>query len=287
MTFKPLPFVLKTLTPEMEKKATLELGETPEVKQNSLEELKRLIRKKTGFEPFMDNIFLLSFLRWKKFHIEKAFQALCNFYYLKEKYSGVYFDIKPSKLIHVLQMNHLTNQPLRDPDGCNVGILRPGYHDLKVATPEELYATIMCMWLATSEMEAFQICGAVLISDWKDLSYETFKVLANPRRIYFAIEVLRCLPSRVKSIHMVNVPSFFNIFYNLIKILLPQKILKRVFVHTSDLTEFHKLVPPEILPEELGGTLGPINNNKHYIPFFLNKEHYIDQVNKGGIEVKH
>ncbi|KFM71807.1 Alpha-tocopherol transfer protein-like protein, partial [Stegodyphus mimosarum] len=179
MTFKPLPFLLKTLTPEMETKAILELGETPEVKQDSLEELKRLIRKKPHFEPFMENIFLLSFLRWKKFHVQKAFQALFNFYYLKEKYSGVYFNMKPSKLVHVLQMNHLTNQPLRDPDGCNVGILRLGYHDLKIATPEELYATIMCLWLAVIDMEAFQISGAVLISDWKNLSFELFQVLTN------------------------------------------------------------------------------------------------------------
>ncbi|KFM83489.1 hypothetical protein X975_08328, partial [Stegodyphus mimosarum] len=46
----------------------------------------------------MEDIFLLSFLRWKKYDVQKAFQALYNFYSLKEKHSGVFLDRKPSEL---------------------------------------------------------------------------------------------------------------------------------------------------------------------------------------------
>ncbi|XP_035205500.1 alpha-tocopherol transfer protein-like isoform X2 [Stegodyphus dumicola] len=200
----------------------------------------------------MEDIFLLSFLRWKKYDVQKAFEALYNFYILKEKHSGEFLDRKPSELAHVLEMNHLSVMPLRDPDGCNVGILRIGFHDIKTATVEELFATVLCMGLVTNDIEAYQ----------------------------------RCLPCRIKGIHVVNLPQFYRIFYNIVKILLPQKILQRLHLHTSDLVEFHKHVPPEVLPEELGGILGPINN-KDYINFFLSKQTYVEQINNGGIKVKH
>ncbi|XP_035233262.1 alpha-tocopherol transfer protein-like [Stegodyphus dumicola] len=283
MTFQPLPFLLKGLTPELETKAFLELGETPKVRNNALEELKELIKKKSNFEPFMENIFLMSFLRWSKFNVQKAFKALYDFYRLKEKHSGVYLDVKPSDLVNVLELNHLTVMPLRDPDGCNLGILRLGYHDLKAFTAEKLYAAVLCMGLATNDIEAFQVSGVVLICDFKNLSFEMLQSLAHPYQLYFLVEVLRCLPSRIKSIHMVNVPKFFNTLYSMLKILFPKKLLKRVFIHTNDFTEFHKHVPPEILPEELGGTLGPIDNAK-YINFFLGKQHYIEQINSGTLK---
>ncbi|KFM78870.1 Alpha-tocopherol transfer protein-like protein, partial [Stegodyphus mimosarum] len=124
MAFQPLPFLLKGLTPELETKAFSELGETPNVRNNALEELKELIKQKSNFEPFMEDIFLMSFLRWSKFNVQKAFKALYDFYMLKEKHSGVYLDVKPSDLVNVLELNHLTIMPLRDPDGCNLGILR-------------------------------------------------------------------------------------------------------------------------------------------------------------------
>ncbi|XP_035205499.1 alpha-tocopherol transfer protein-like isoform X1 [Stegodyphus dumicola] len=234
----------------------------------------------------MEDIFLLSFLRWKKYDVQKAFEALYNFYILKEKHSGEFLDRKPSELAHVLEMNHLSVMPLRDPDGCNVGILRIGFHDIKTATVEELFATVLCMGLVTNDIEAYQVSGVVLIFDCKNLTFDIAQKLFRLHRILFALAAVRCLPCRIKGIHVVNLPQFYRIFYNIVKILLPQKILQRLHLHTSDLVEFHKHVPPEVLPEELGGILGPINN-KDYINFFLSKQTYVEQINNGGIKVKH
>ncbi|XP_035228664.1 clavesin-1-like [Stegodyphus dumicola] len=141
------------------------------------------------------------------------------------------------------------------------------------------------MGLVTNDIEAYQVSGVVLILDCKNVSYDIAQTMFKPYRILFAVAALRCLPCRIKSIHMVNLPHYFGIFYNLLKILVPQKILKRLHLHTSDWTELRKHVPPEVLPEELGGTLGPINNEE-YIKFFLSKQNYVEQINNGGIKVK-
>ncbi|XP_035208503.1 alpha-tocopherol transfer protein-like, partial [Stegodyphus dumicola] len=227
MTSKPLPFLLNGLTPELENKAFLELGETPKVKNDALEEMKRLIKENSNFEPFMEDIFLLSFLRWKKYRINEAFEALHDFYTLKKKHSRIYFDFTPSELTHVLKMNHLATQPLRGPGGCNVGILRLGYHDFKIGTFDELIATVLCMGLATNDIEAYLVSGAIIILDCKNVPLEILKTTLNPYRVYFIVEVMRCFPGRIRSIHVVNIPYFFDIFYNMVKSLLPKKILKR------------------------------------------------------------
>ncbi|KFM81863.1 Clavesin-2, partial [Stegodyphus mimosarum] len=157
------------------------------------------------------------------------------------------------------------------------------YRNFETSTLEELAATIMMMGLMLIHTEVSQVCGFVMIWDWKNFSFEDFNKVSFYRAAHYAYDILGCTPFRLRSIHVVNAPSFFNIFYNIIKVLFPKKIISRVFVHRSDLTELHKHVPPELLPEELGGTLGPLNNQE-YIEHFLNQADCIEKLVNSGIK---
>ncbi|CAH0713632.1 unnamed protein product, partial [Brenthis ino] len=57
---------------------------------------------------------------------------------------------------------------------------------------------------------------------------------------------------RIKSIHLINAPSYVDLFVSLSKKVLSAKIGSRIFTHTSYET-IHDYVSKEILPEDYGG----------------------------------
>ncbi|GBN07751.1 hypothetical protein AVEN_57880-1 [Araneus ventricosus] len=75
----------------------------------------------------------------------------------------------------------------------------------------------------------------------------------------FVSSVARCIqdvmPCRICGIHAVHEPFYFGSAYQAIKPLLSKKIKERIHFHSSDLSSLHKILPPETLPEELGGYL--------------------------------
>ncbi|KFM82388.1 Alpha-tocopherol transfer protein-like protein, partial [Stegodyphus mimosarum] len=129
------PAIMDCLTPEMEKIAEMEIGETPKVKKESLEKLKKRIEQEPDFYPFMDDKFLLMFLRCKKHDVQRAFKALRSYYLFKEKYSRVYTDFLPSELKHVMAANCYSSTHFRDVDGRLLAIFRVG--DVILSSPKQ------------------------------------------------------------------------------------------------------------------------------------------------------
>ncbi|XP_035230597.1 clavesin-1-like [Stegodyphus dumicola] len=225
------PAIMDGLTPEMEKIAEMELGETPQIKKESLEKLKKLIEQEPDFYPFMDDKFLLMFLRCKKHDVHKAFKALRRYYLFKEKYSRVYTDFLPSELKHVMDVNCYANMHFRDGDGRLVAIFRVGHCRRNGVSAEDIFAAVMTAGLLSCRLKASSVCGCVLIYDLKDLSLEDIYRLASPKFITFVLYgVQDCLPFRLRSIHIVNETALFGTFYNMIKFAVPKKLKERIMM---------------------------------------------------------
>ncbi len=67
-------------------------------------------------------------------------------------------------------------------------------------------------------------------------------------------------PLWFRTINIVNAPRFFNLAFNMIKPMLTEDVRDSIVFHQS-LESLHLDVDPEVLPEELGGTAGPFNND--------------------------
>lgn len=281
-----LPTWLDGLSPEMVQKAEDELGETEDTKTQALKELRRLINAEADFRPLMDEAFLLRFLRARKFDTEKAFHVLKNFYTFKVRYSKLITDFKPSELKKVLDMN-IINAPLyRLPDGSAVAMLRAGHFDVSVATPYDLFAAcLMCAEMGI-EVEATQVCGATIILDLDNIGLRLMSHFASPTFLFRMVRVLQeCIPCRIKGIHVVNEPFFVNVIFNVIRQFMSEKMKGRLHFHGRNLKSFHKAVPPEILPEELGGKLGPMDNSV-LREKVLDREADFERMNKYGFQEK-
>lgn len=55
------------------------------------------------------------------------------------------------------------------------------------------------------------------------------------------------------SIHIVNNPRIFNIFINLCKPFVNERVRENIVMHSYDLPSLHDEVSPSLLPKYLGG----------------------------------
>jgi len=62
------------------------------------------------------------------------------------------------------------------------------------------------------------------------------------------------VPTRVSGIHIINAPMVYWPIHQIIMRILPDKIRKRLKLHTS-LESLHSLIDKNCLPESLGGNL--------------------------------
>jgi hypothetical protein len=62
-------------------------------------------------------------------------------------------------------------------------------------------------------------------------------------------------PYKFKAFHLVNVPMILNWTVSIIRMVVPNKIRKRIHTHGYSMQSLHKYFEPDMLPTWLGGTL--------------------------------
>ncbi|GFT47706.1 alpha-tocopherol transfer protein-like [Nephila pilipes] len=247
------------LTPEIKRRAEEELGETPEIKTQSLMKLRKLINEEAEFRPLMDDAFLIRFLRTKKYDVERAFTSLRNYYVFKARYSRQLTDFKPSELLPLLEMNSVVHLPYRHPSGTAVAYMRPAYYNIDEVTLEEIFAAGLLELEYSLRFEATQVCGHIMIFDMDKINLRMMKYYASPKILYRCVRLIQdCIPCRVKGIHFINEPFYISFIFNIIKGFLSEKIRKRIHLHGTNQESLHQHIPADILPEELGGNLGQV-----------------------------
>ncbi|GIY49985.1 alpha-tocopherol transfer protein-like [Caerostris extrusa] len=252
-----LPHWIKELTPEMIKKAELELNETPERQKEALEHLKQLINDEEGFSTLTDDAFLRRFLRAKKYDVKRAFKNLKQYYSLKAAYPEI-LNVLPSDIEPLLEKDVVFVTTKRGCGGEGVMILTLGKAEEDWSLTSEKIASVAFISAdVTVDAEPSQICGSSMIFDLKGVSMKTLICLSSPKVLSLMAKGLQDgWPHRINGLHIVNEPAFFSYTYNILKPMLSSKMRKRVHFHGKNLQNLHKYFPVEILPEQLGGAAG-------------------------------
>ncbi|GFT54839.1 clavesin-2 [Nephila pilipes] len=253
----PLLMWAKGSTPYFAKIAEEELGETCEVREKCLAEVKKRIEEEPNFQPLMDEEFLIRFLRAKKYNVDRAFNTLKNYYSFKSRYSGIVTDFTPHDLKFVFEMDKVLVSPKRARNGEGILIVFIGSFDIDKCTIEQHLAASLIGAEIGMETEGSQVCGSHCVIDMQGMTFRKLKHYFQPS---FVSLVARCIqdsmPYRIIGIHFVHEPSYFGAAYNVIKPLLSKKLRNRMHFHSDNLESLHEYLPPETLPEELGGYLG-------------------------------
>uniref|UniRef100_A0A8D8VSK6 Clavesin-2 n=1 Tax=Cacopsylla melanoneura TaxID=428564 RepID=A0A8D8VSK6_9HEMI len=241
-------------------KAEMELHETPEIARNNMKALKDLLLSDPNLHSRTDDVFLMAFLRARKHDVDKTYSLIKGFYEMKLKAPEFYRDCLPSERRHIYDMDFFAMLPTCDRLGRKVCVLYPGKMDFSKISLEEVFQIGTTVFEIALCDPTLQISGAVCIIDMCDFGVYQQAKLATPK---CAWQISNCIqekiPLRVKAIHIVNQPFYFNALYAIFKPFLKQKLRRRINLHGTSMKSLHKHIAPECLPQEWGGKLPPYN----------------------------
>ncbi|KAK8764382.1 hypothetical protein V5799_033012 [Amblyomma americanum] len=265
--------------------ARRELGETPEVKQNSLERLRQRLQEDEGIQVPPDDV-LVMFLRAKKYRVEDAFKN-CKKYLRTRRDVPEYFDnLTPSNIPYeAVFHDHNLIMFARDTRGRAVGYLQLGKWSPDICSMDDLMRCALVAAESNLREEETQIRGIVAIIDLKGFGVHHMMQI-TPR---FARRVIAIgqdsLPLRLKAVYYLNTPAFFRIMHALIRPFLSAKLLSRLHYLAGDISELHEVVPPELMPKEFGGMQEDFDFDAQE-EFFHSKTDYFERMLQCGYRKK-
>ncbi|PRD29943.1 UNVERIFIED_CONTAM: Ttpal [Trichonephila clavipes] len=248
------------LSPELLEKAERELMEKPSWRDRDIQALRDMISDDPDLVSRSDDAFLLRFLRARKFDYTRSFSLVQNYYMMRVKNANIFKDFTPSFLKHVHQLNLQGFLPYRDPEGRAIFVFRGGMWDPSLCSADDLFrANVICLEKQIDD-PLTQINGVVAILDMKMLGFHHVRHFSPSHALKIVSLVQDSFPARFKAVHIVNEPALFDLVLTIVKPLISEKIKKRIYTHGNNMKSLHVHIPPDILPSEFGGLLGPFNN---------------------------
>lgn len=191
------------------------------------------------------------FLVTNKFSIERTKQKLDMYYTIRTLIPEIYEDSNPQapRMQNVDKMGVFVPLPKMSKELYRVYIM-------KMTGPPEDFDTYTFFANALNVMEV-RIHHDTSLGDVYILDYEHLKmghvVKMTPSHIKKALTIAeKVFSNRIKSIHMVNYPSYIDTLMSIGKALLKPKILARLHLHNTS-QELHEYLPRDILPKDYGG----------------------------------
>lgn len=252
-----------TMSEELREFATMELGETDETRASGLTKLRAYISEQPHLRGSCrtDNVFLLRFLRAQKFNVDKSAALLEQYLLMREKHP-LWFknlgDVESDAVSELMDSGFVLFLPGRDSGGRRVLLNCVNRIDTAARTNSDMMRAISASLETVMEDEETQIRGVAYIFYCKDISMAHVAMWQAQDAYYLFVDCEKSLPVRHLDINMVRLPFAIRLVLEFVKTLLSKKIRRRV--HTiSDERKLRQKFDPSILPSELGGSAGPVN----------------------------
>lgn len=234
-----------------------ELREDEVTREQALEILRSWIERNPRIENCrMDASFLLRFLRFKKFSVPMAQEALERYLLLRQcyEYSFRNLDIQQPNMTELFDKGYLFAAPGRDKKGRRVIIARPGVFD-----PHKFRNIDMCrihgiIYETLMEDEESQVRGFVHFNDGVGVSFPHLTLFTPKECVRIVKNGERTMPMRHKEVHVINVPPSLKYVLDFGMSLISEKIRSRVKIYSS-VEEAHEHIDKKMLPKEYGGEM--------------------------------
>ncbi|KAG8188117.1 hypothetical protein JTE90_029045 [Oedothorax gibbosus] len=277
----PLPYLIHYITPAIHVEARTALNETEENRTRGLEEMRRLIKNDEKLLTPLDDNFLMSFLRSRKFNSKKAFRLLQNYWMFRKEHKSIYDSSNSESVKKLILKNILGFLHFRDKAGAVVMIIKVGHWEPDKDVYEEMFRAITAILIHSIQFPASQIAGYRIIMDLRGLSWAQLK-MCTPANILLMIHSTQyCFPARYRGFHILSENKFFNLAWTIAYPLLTSKVKKRIMLHGSDVKPLSEYIHPSILPDEYGGTAGPFDNSNWVEILDNSTDQVLDMLNYG------
>ncbi|XP_066971956.1 alpha-tocopherol transfer protein-like isoform X2 [Macrobrachium rosenbergii] len=258
-----------------------DLHEKLEWVDRDVQALREMVEAEPRLKSRLDKPFLLSFLRARKFDYDKAMAMVRGYYRARQENADMYVDLVPSALDHVWDLRMQTVLPMPDKLGRTVLIFRTGAWLPEVCNLDDVFRSQVIMLEHIVRVPITQLRGITAVVDCAGLSM-THAYYLTPTHIRRMISVIQeVFPLRFKALHFVHEPSIFDWVFSLVKPFLSDTIKGRLHFHGEDLQSLHKHIPAEELPEELGGSQGPMDNSEFVQNLKLHEEYFKEHFTYG------
>lgn len=242
---EPVPSALKSLdtdsfdpyvcnlNAEFKKIAKDELREDDNMRTQALTQFREWIAKHPHIKKCRtDAVFLLRFLRVKKFSVAAACEMLEKYLTIRQLYPQWFrkLDIEDKALEEIIDMGYLVPLPGRDEYGRQLILSCAGKFDPYRFTSAQMARAHSLVTEALLDDEESQVAGYTHINDEEGLSMGLVSLwsLTDIRNM------LRCIqnstPMRLKETHFINMPQYANKIMEFGMSVLNDKLKKRVMV---------------------------------------------------------
>ncbi|KAH0554347.1 hypothetical protein KQX54_009822 [Cotesia glomerata] len=183
----------------------------------------------------------------------------------------------------------ITPLPSRTNDGCRLVLIEGGSKwKPKEVSLDQIFRGVMLLLDAAIVEPATQVNGVHVILDMAGLSL-THVTYFTPSFASAVLEwVQKCLPVRLKGVHIVNQPFIFNMVFAVFKPFLMEKLRKRIHFHGTDKASLTKIIDRKALPTRYGGDLElPTESIGHaFWEYFCNFREEFEEAAKLGYRKK-
>jgi len=237
------------------KKAKEELNEDPKERLSAVNALRQWILAQPHLQCPTDTLTLLAFLRAKKFSQLEARQQIEDFLTIKTKQKQWFQDIDTQDpgLLAVFKDGLTYDLPKRDKEGrlivvMNLGKMQPWSGRY---TKTDIFRAFVCVSLYTFFTdELTMVNGMAALDDLTGITmkHQTMFSLEDQKSFFGGWH--KCIPARMKKIWLYNMGGFGDFIYMIIKLVMPEKIQKRVSNVGSVTENLFKEIPMDLLPSD-------------------------------------
>ena len=254
---------------ELKDSAKSQFGETPELLESSLEDLRKWISKSPHLQGIQqDDKTLKMFLRGCKFSLERTKEKIDTFHSVKGSLPEWFDDWNPFNPVmqEFLKSGVYLPLPGYDKKGrCVVLCQVEKINAAKVTLNDILKAVNMVVTTAIDGDEQTVIQGFVTIQDMAGVGLQHVSLFDFSTMKKLITMVEKAWPLKPKAEHILNMPGLMENVHNMIQGMQKQKMRERTHVHKAgDLSKLHEDVGLDILPVEYGGTNGTIEELTRY-----------------------
>lgn len=214
--------------------AELALHETDDIRAQALSQLREWISKDSRIiRCRTDAKFLLRFLRVKKFNVTEAhemvYRHLTNRMVFPQWLRNL--DVIDPLVEELLDNGAFVPLRQRDAKGRqvifqDVGALDPDRH-----TSSDVFRMIEIIYQVYIDDEESQVCGVVYVFEAANVNLKHASMLSITDWNRYSSMTSKASPVRVQEINIVNMPKFGQIFYDVAKTWMPNKLKQRFKVN--------------------------------------------------------
>ncbi|XP_058837452.1 retinaldehyde-binding protein 1-like [Topomyia yanbarensis] len=281
----PYVFTLSSRYKELAKK---ELMEDEETRQQSLAHLREWIGKHPYIQKCRtDAVFLLRFLRFRKFSVPQAQAALERYLAMRQTFPEWFqkLDTKDTLVQGTIDDEVFTVLG-RDGEGRTVVWIRFGRFNVEKLSPIAIFRYTMMFLETLMDDEEVQIGGYRVWVDYTESTVKHYGMWGVSDMKMLMDAVNRSMPMRIREISGAKLPKFAIVVANLLLSFASKKLKERVTCHSTVL-ESKKNFDESLWPQQYGGLKNSADLAHSLRKQFSEKRDAILALDDMEIEIEH